>query len=303
MRATLGLCDEARGMLRSTLRQRVVLSDLWGIVVRTQHDFGKVKYQERKPHPILESTVRCLWTHERTYSADTIQSITPDGCVELIFNFGSPYLLLTTTPPCVLPTAILVGFQKQTMPIKVDGTVKVVAARLFAWGALALLEDEIRVPCDSVTALGADWSTLVLRLRNEVTEGRYEEAATTLESFLIQKALVAYDPKLVRTAAKLLYHTNGQCRVEDLADYCHASVRQIQRGFQSVVGASPKLFARILRFEQAQRRLMTDAETELTGLAHDCGYFDQATSSRSFGRSPARRHRNTRARCGNSKIM
>ncbi len=251
-----------------------------------------MKYQERKPHPILEDTVRCFWTHEGTYSADTIQSITPDGCVELIFNFGSPYLLLTTTPPAALPRAILVGFQKKTMPIAVDGTVKVVAARLFAWGALELLEDEIRVPCDSVTALGADWSTLVPRLRNEVTEGRYEEAATTLENFLIQKALVrVYDPKLVRTAAKLLYHTKGQCRVEELADYCHASVRQIQRGFQNVVGASPKLFARILRFEQAQRRLMTDAETELTGLAHECGYFDQAHFIKEFraftGKTPS----------------
>ena len=91
-------------------------------------------FHERKPHAILEDTVRCFWTHEDTYAADTIQSITPDGCVELIFNFGSPYLLLTTTPPRVLSTAMLVGFQKKTMPIKVAGSVKVVAARLFAWG-------------------------------------------------------------------------------------------------------------------------------------------------------------------------
>jgi hypothetical protein len=40
---------------------------------------------------------------EGTYTADTIQSITPDGCVEFIFNFGSPYLLLTTTPPGGIP--------------------------------------------------------------------------------------------------------------------------------------------------------------------------------------------------------
>jgi len=254
--------------------------------------FDKVHFHERKPHAILEDTVRCFWTHEDTYAADTIQSITPDGCVELIFNFGSPYLLLTTTPPRVLPTAILVGFQKKTMPIKVAGTVKVVAARLFAWGALALLEDEIRAPCDSVTALGADWDTLVRSLKDEVTEGRYERAATTLQDFLIQKALSrSYDPKLVRTAAKLLYHTKGQCRIEELADYCHASVRQLQRGFQTVVGASPKLFARILRFEQAQRRLMREGETDLTGLAHECGYFDQAHFIKEFrsftGKTPS----------------
>jgi hypothetical protein len=44
----------------------------------------------------------------------------------------------------VLPVAVIVGFQNKTLPISVDGTVKVVAARLFAWGALSLLQDEVR---------------------------------------------------------------------------------------------------------------------------------------------------------------
>jgi hypothetical protein len=113
-----------------------------------------VYYNESQPHPLLEDTVKCFWTHEGTYSPDQIQSITPDGCVELIFNFGSPYLLLTTSPPRTLPTAIIVGFQKKTMPISVDGTVKVVAARLFAWGPLALLQDETSAPGGALTALG-----------------------------------------------------------------------------------------------------------------------------------------------------
>jgi AraC-like DNA-binding protein len=258
-----------------------------------------VKYRESLPHSILKESVKCFWTHEGTYSADTIQSITPDGCVELIFNFGRPYLLRSVTPPRTLPTAIIVGFQKKTIPISVDGTVKVVAARLFAWGALALLSNETSAPDGAVKALGSGWDTLAQRLESQVIEGCYEDAASTLQDFLIQKALArAYDPKLVRTAAKLLYHTNGQCRVEELADYCETSVRQIERGFQRAVGASPKLFARILRFEQAQRRLMTDPDCDLTELGYDCGYFDQAHFIKDFraftGKTPSEYARETR---------
>jgi AraC-like DNA-binding protein len=245
--------------------------------------FSKVKYHEHTPHPILRDTVKCFWTHEGTYSADKDQAITPDGCVELIFNFGSPYVLLTTTPPCVLPAAIIVGFQKKTIPIRVDGTVKVVAARLFAWGALALLQDEISTLTGAVTALGAGWHTLAQRLESLVSHGRYEEASATLQRFLIPKALSRiYDWKLLHTAAKLLYHTKGQCRIEELAEYCHASVRQLERRFQRAVGVPPKFFARTLRFEQAQRHLMFDPETDLTALAHQCGYFDQAHFIKEF---------------------
>src|SRR5262249_32741425 len=72
------------------------------------------------------------------------------------------------------------------------------------------------------------------------------------------------------------------CRIEELADYCHTSVRQLERSFDETIGASPKLFARTLRFQHAQERLMFDPEIDLTGLAHDCGYFDQAHFIKDF---------------------
>jgi AraC-like DNA-binding protein len=256
------------------------------------HESWVVKYHEYNPHQVLADTVKCFWIHEGTYPSEERQDITPDGCVELIFNFGDPYRLLTTTPPTPLPPAIIAGFQNKNMPILLHGTVKVVAARLFAWGALALLRDNVDSLTNTVMALGADWDTLVQRLKSHVARGEYEQAATTLEEFLIQQALVrTYDPKLIRTAAKLLHHTKGQYRIAELADYCQVSVRQLQRGFQQVIGTSPKVFARILRFQEAQRRLMFDPDADLTGLTYECGYFDQAHFIKDFkafvGKTPS----------------
>jgi len=134
-----------------------------------------VKYHEYNPHLILQDTVKCFWIHEGDLCLDTEQDITPDGCVELIFNFGSPYLLRTTTPPSALPVAIIVGFQNKTI--------------------------------------------------------------------------------------------------------------------QYVIGTSPKTFARTLRFQEAQRRLMFEPDADLTGLAYECGYFDQAHFIKDFkafaGRTPS----------------
>src|SRR5215510_347861 len=113
-----------------------------------------MKYNEYVPHKILEGTVKCFWTHEATYSTETKQDITPDGFVELIFNFGDPYLLRESPNPAPLPAAIIVGFQQKPMPLLFRGTLRVVAARLFAWGALALLQDNIVTLTNAVTALG-----------------------------------------------------------------------------------------------------------------------------------------------------
>lgn len=242
-----------------------------------------MKYHEYNPHAILQDTVKCFWIHEAAYPSETEQDIAPDGCVELIFNFGNPYLLRTTIPPIALPVAVIVGFQNKTIPILLHGTVKVVAARLFGWGALALLQDNVTTLTNAVTPLGTDWDALVQQLKSHVTQGLYEQAATTLEEFLIQQALVrTYDLKVIKTAAKLLHQTNGQYRISELADYCQVSVRQLERGFQQVIGTSPKSFARTLRFQEAERRLMFDPDADLTLLAYECGYFDQAHFIKDF---------------------
>lgn len=242
-----------------------------------------VKYHEYDAHEILADTVKCFWIHEATYRSETAQDIDPDGCVELIFNFGDPYRLRTTDPPKALPAAVIVGFQNRPMPLLVSGTLRVVAARLYAWGALALVQDNVTTLTNAVTELGQSWEALVKRLRIEVEEGRYEAAARLLEEFLIRQALVrTYDAGLVRAAAKLLHHTKGRCRISELATACRVSVRQLERGFQQVIGTSPKSFARTLRFQEAQRRLMFHPDTELPALAHDCGYFDQAHFIKDF---------------------
>jgi AraC-like DNA-binding protein len=251
-----------------------------------------VQYHEYTPHRLLEDTVKCFWIHEGTYPSESKQDITPDGCVELIFNFGSPYRLLTTDPPAALPPAIIVGFQDKTLPILLHGTVRVVAARLFAWGAMALLQDNVDTLTNEVTALSASWDELIESLKSRVVLAQYEQAARALEESLLRQALLRkYDLKLIRTAAKMLHHTKGECRIADLADYCQLSVRQLERGFRRVIGTSPKVFARTVRFEQAQRRLMFDPDADLTQLAFECGYFDQAHFIKDFktfaGKTPS----------------
>src|SRR5262249_8293826 len=146
-------------MVRSPSKQRTVN--------RIRAKSRNVKYREYNPHQVLQDTVTCFWIHEGSYPNDSKQDITPDGCVELIFSFGSPYLLLTTTPPTPLATGTIVGFQNKTMPILLRGAIQVVAARLFAWGALALLHDNVGTITNAVTALGTDWDSLAEHLKTQ----------------------------------------------------------------------------------------------------------------------------------------
>jgi hypothetical protein len=196
------------------------------------------KYQEFIPHSTLQESVKGFWVLEKEYTtADPIEEVTPDACVELIFNFGRPYSAIAGSVQCELPQICLVGLLSKALKLEAKGVVKIVAVRFFAWGALAFLK-KAAVKNDLMQPnLHPMWIQLVQKVAVTVHAGEYQRAVEEIEDFLIGVRLnILFDPKRVRTAAKLLYHTKGQFRVSELADYCNLSMRQLQRQFDETIG-------------------------------------------------------------------
>jgi AraC-like DNA-binding protein len=201
----------------------------------------------------------------------------------LIFNFGSSYSVLGSSPKRDLPNVCLVGLLSKPLKLEAGGLVKIVAVRFFAWGALAFLKNAASKNDVTQVELNPMWRQLIHKMAFVVQAGDYQKAVAEIEDFLIGLRLnILFDPKQVRTAARLLYHTRGQFRVAELADYCNLSLRQLQRQFDKTTGVSPKELARAIRFETIRERLMFDPQANLTDLAYEFGYTDQAHFIKDF---------------------
>jgi AraC-like DNA-binding protein len=237
-----------------------------------------IKYQEFIPHTVLRDYVKRFWILEKEYTAeDSVEEVTPDACVELILNFGSPYVQVEGTRRRELPKVCLVGLLSKPLPLQASGVVKIVAVRFFAWGALPFLKREIHPDSTPGVELDAPFNDLVTKIARQVHVNEYSKAVEEVEDFLIGKRLNAlFEPRQVRAAAQLLYHTKGQFRVAELADRCHTSARQLERKFDEATGVSPKTLARAIRFEAIRSRLMFQPDANLTDLAYEFGYTDQA---------------------------
>jgi len=64
--------------------------------------------------------------------------------------------------------------------------------------------------------------------------------------------------------------------VSQLADAFSLSVRSIQDVCNRAIGVSPKWLIRCFRLQDALERLETGIDVNLSALAQDLGYFDQA---------------------------
>jgi transcriptional regulator GlxA family with amidase domain len=90
------------------------------------------------------------------------------------------------------------------------------------------------------------------------------------------------DITMLQTALERLYQTRGQVRMPTLAACCGLSLRQFERRFKLRIGASPKVFARLLRFEASRDALLQEPIPSLADVAYQFGYQDQAHVVREF---------------------
>ena len=86
-------------------------------------------------------------------------------------------------------------------------------------------------------------------------------------------------PSVTRALARLRA-TEGRVGVNELADELGCSRRYLTAHFREQVGVPPKLFARILRFQNAVS--LIDLEPSWATIAQRAGYYDQAHLIRDF---------------------
>jgi AraC-like DNA-binding protein len=88
---------------------------------------------------------------------------------------------------------------------------------------------------------------------------------------------------IVRTAMAVI-RNSGSVRISELAHQSGFGIRQFERRFNHEIGISPKLYARIVRFEAALKRRAASPTTRWTDIAHALGYHDQMHMVHDFTR-------------------
>lgn len=85
-------------------------------------------------------------------------------------------------------------------------------------------------------------------------------------------------------AAAAILSRSGCVRVSEMARSAGLGIRQFERRFRYEIGVSPKLYARIARFEAALRRKTAAPTMTWTDIAHALHYYDQMHMVHDFNR-------------------
>jgi len=241
-------------------------------------------YREIQPTPALARFVECFWTLENDGSTTVAQPerLLPDGCVELILNFGERFREHKDDGEEERqPQHLLVGQMTRPILIAPTGSVQLLGIRFHPGGTFPFFG----IPMQELTNRVTDLEALSGEFQNDLV--RYGDKTLFLSKIAaVEKLLVERvrssrnDSRLVSLVTKLVQN-GGQISVDQLATDAGLSSRQLERRFLSEVGIGPKLLSRILRFQQIFRAVDRHDEG-WAAVAAECGYYDQAHLIRDF---------------------
>jgi AraC-like DNA-binding protein len=120
--------------------------------------------------------------------------------------------------------------------------------------------------------LGAAVSELHQQLGNA---GSFQERVQIADQFISSYSFRAPAPDRIELSANEIMRNRGGCRIDCLAHHAGLSIRNFQRMFRQQIGLSPKLYARIVRFESALKTKVSSPHRSWTTVAHEFGYHDQ----------------------------
>jgi AraC-like DNA-binding protein len=249
-----------------------------------------MNYVETSPIEPLARYVKCFWTLEGDGEPDENpakrERILPDGCMEIVFNLADRFNRFNADGTVERqPMMLLVGQMRRHLFIEPTGRVSLLGVRFWPGGAyffLSFIQDEI---ADRIIDLDLVWDRTAREAHSRLHDARTRDERITMIEAMLLTRLKQFrgNGEAILAATAALIRSGGGLAVEDLAGMMGISRRQLDRRFKTAVGLSPKLLARIIRFQRVFKELQrTDGIRSWAWLALECGYSDQPHLIRDF---------------------
>jgi AraC-like DNA-binding protein len=252
-------------------------------------------YLERSPHPALAPFIKSLWYCHDPHARHGRQVILPSGHMQIVLSLAQSLTDCAAglhAPATPQSFAVLVGIFSRYQVIDTADLAHLVGIVFRPAGTTPFFSACTHLFTNLETPLEDLWSTGDLRsstphtLRDQLHEAPTPQAKfDALEAALLTRLRRFKDPTphpLVRYALNTLDAAPGVTTVAELSRSTGLSPRRLAQLFAQHVGVSPKLYARIQRFQQTVQLLHRGADIPWAELALACGYYDQSHFANDF---------------------
>ena len=208
-----------------------------------------------------------------------LNTILPGTHVSLIVNFGDLWATgRSLATSSLLPRVAVAGPATQSRLLRMGRSVHAIGAVV----APMLTSDIFGVPAselvDRIVPLEDLWTRdEVDCLQAVLPRADVRHCLSALTAELVARIGQPSDrPTVAASASRLIKRHGGRVSIDDVARSYGFTRHQFARRFSAAAGLSPKLFARITRFQSLVQALLSTDVNEWAATSTEVGFYDQA---------------------------
>jgi AraC-like DNA-binding protein len=251
-----------------------------------------MQYVGRTPSPPLDAFIERIW-YCSDIPADPRHSrertLPGGGTLDLIVNLAEDenriYDLDSPETPRTFASAVVAGTTTRGFFYDPRQRASVIGAHFHPGGAFPFLGISPSEIVDAHVELGDLWGCDGRNLRERLLEaGSPSERLALLEAALLGRLRSARPGHPAVRAAIAAFRARGNdVRVAEVATHVGLSRRRFIEVFETEIGLTPKLYARLQRFHRVKQRIAAlGGPPSWAAFAVESGYFDQSHMIREF---------------------
>jgi len=241
-----------------------------------------IQYREYKPGPALQPFIECYWAGTPGPAGngpEEFHRVVPDGCIDILVEFDlSPGETGGRVVPAFADRTSVVGTMSRPLIVTPGPAACFLGVRFKPGKAMGFLGASAGELTDQSIPLTQFWGRESGCLEAQLTE-RHDIGTklALLETTLLGKLERKKDEDpYVEALVGMILGRRGAVSIGALSQFAGISRQHVARKFDRHVGISPKLFCRIMRFQELMRTIRLGSDTDWATTALELGYYDQA---------------------------
>lgn len=241
-------------------------------------------YQHIEPIASLSHYIKSFWlVDSESDTTPSKQKIIPDGYPELIFHYGDPFRIKIASTWSVQAQSLVAGQIRNHFHLENTGRSGMIGIKLMPFTLSKLFALDMSCFKDKVVSLASVDPELLrsfaLLTPSLAGKDKFIESIQSLISDQLGK--VDNRETSYEVAVKKILESKGSIPVAQLCQFINISERQLERQFLKHIGISPKLYARIIRFNYIFE-LMQNQDQSWSDLVYQSGFYDQSHFIKNF---------------------
>lgn len=245
-------------------------------------------YQIHQPAFPLSLGVDNIVVYEGYAPPHHKERLLPDGGIDLVINLTpSPKNLYDNTDFSrftAYKKAWVSGIRKEFITIDAGDNSSMMVIRFKPGTASVFFNFPLFELSNAVVEMDAIWDRDFFHLREHLLEQPDPQARImALEKWLLQRMKPEAAPHpVVEYALSLIHRRPHLLTIADIQQKTGFSNKHFIHLFEKHVGATPKTYLRIMKFQRVLTAIEQARHIQWTDVAYSCGYYDQAHFIKEF---------------------